>query len=187
MTTRYEITLGASTTAGGKVISADPFLTIDGIPVAHADDQVACPACNTVGVIKPDGPRLSDIFMGKEVALSDDLCICKCTPPPRLLANQAMCYQQIDADWHAGQAGAAADAAAELNAAESNAATPDGMPLVLLDPDTEQPCKHRPYRLELEGSVIEGTTDQNGATRPLTVAERASFIKWHIDSETAPG
>ena len=104
MITRYEITLGARTTAGGEVISADPFLTIDGVPVAHMDDSVSCPACHTVGVIKPDGPRLSDMFMEKEVALSDDLCICKCNPPPRLVANQTMCYQEIDTDWHAGQA-----------------------------------------------------------------------------------
>ena len=187
MIIRYEITLGASTTAGGKVISADPFTTINGVPVAHEDDQVSCPACNTVGIIKPDGPRLSDTFSGKQLALSGDLCICKCTPPPRLIENQTYACQQFDGDWHAGKAGAAGAAAAKLNEAGSGAATEsDGVALVLLDPDTDEPYRHRRYRLQLQDSVIEGTTDRNGATRPLTAQEHASFIQWYVDNDTAP-
>lgn len=187
MIIRYEITLGATTTAGGKVISADPFTTIKGVPVAHEDDQVSCPACNTVGVIKPDGPRLSDTFNGKQSALSGDLCICKCSPPPRLVENQIYACQQFDGDWHAGQASAAGAAAATLNETGSSAATEsDGIALVLLDPDTDEPYRHRRYRLQLQDSVIEGTTDRNGATRPLTAQEHAAFIQWRVDNDTAP-
>ncbi|MEW6371788.1 MAG: PAAR domain-containing protein [Pseudomonadota bacterium] len=184
MIIRYEITLGASTTAGGEVVSANPRYTILGVPVAYADDSVSCPACNTIGVVKPDGPRLSETFNGKQVALSDDLCICKCSPPPRLLANQTFSWQQIDGDWHAEQAGAAAGAAAKLNQAAARAAASDGIPLVLLDPDTEEPYQHRSYRLELKDGVIEGTTDSKGATRPLTAKERALFVRWYVDSGT---
>jgi hypothetical protein len=59
------------------------------------------------------------------------------------------------------------------------------MPILLLDPATDEPFENRRYRLELADKVIEGTTDQNGATTPLTSAERASVITWHVDFEKA--
>jgi uncharacterized Zn-binding protein involved in type VI secretion len=105
--TRYHITVGARTTAGGKVVSADSLRSVNGANVAYADDPVSCPKCNSMGVIKPDGPRLGDTFGGKQVALSDDLCLCKCDPPPRLVANQRFAYQTIDADWPVAAGGTA--------------------------------------------------------------------------------
>jgi uncharacterized Zn-binding protein involved in type VI secretion len=181
MLTRYHITAGASTTAGGKVMSGSASKSINGARIACAGDPVSCPQCHATGVIEPDGPRLSDRFDGRQMALSDDLCRCKCNPPPRLVANQTLFKQIIDADWVAASAGAAALAAAQLNTAASRAATgTDGVPLVLLDPETQEPFRHRPYRLELGAGTITGTTDQNGATRPLTAEERASFVKWHV-------
>jgi hypothetical protein len=47
-----------------------------------------------MGVIQPDGPRLGERCNGKQVALHDDLCLCKCDPPPRLVANQALACQK---------------------------------------------------------------------------------------------
>jgi uncharacterized Zn-binding protein involved in type VI secretion len=186
MTTRYHITVGASTTAGGKVVSATSNRSINGAKVAYAGDQVSCPKCNSTGVIQPDGPRLSDVFNGRQVALSDDLCVCKCTPPPRLVANQTFSKQTITADWHAAKAGEVAESAAKLNKAGSSATTAsDGGPLVLLDPKTEEPYRNRRYKLELKDKGIEGTTDQNGATKPLTAAERAAIVRWHVEDETA--
>lgn len=185
MIRRYTITLGASTTAGGKVISAHHNRAINGVPVAREDDWVQCPKCKSKGVIKPDGPRNEDTFNGKQVALSDDLCICKCVPPPRLVASQNFVCQTINADWHAAKAGAVAETAAGLNTAGSGAATEsDGVPLVLLDSQTEEPHRYRAYKLELKDKVIEGTTDQNGATKPLTAAERAAVVKCYIVGET---
>jgi uncharacterized Zn-binding protein involved in type VI secretion len=93
MSKRYLITLGASTTAGGKVTSANSSRSVNGVRVAVEDDQVHCPQCNSVGVIKPDGPRLSELCNGKQVALHDDLCLCKCNPQPRLIANQTVACQ----------------------------------------------------------------------------------------------
>lgn len=69
---------------------------------------------------------------------------------------------------------------------ESGPATgPDDMPLVLLDPETEKPFRHQRYTIELTDRVIEGTTDEYGATRPLTAAERASVIGWHLGIKKA--
>jgi len=35
-------------------------------------------------------PRNPERLNGKEVALSDDVCICNCSPPPKLIAEQTI-------------------------------------------------------------------------------------------------
>lgn len=96
MLRRYYITLGARTTAGGKVISASHVDTIDGVGVALEGDKIQCGSCHAEGVIALDGPRLSERIDGREVALGDDLCICQCSPPPRLAATQSVAFQLLD-------------------------------------------------------------------------------------------
>jgi len=93
---RYYIRAGATTTAGGTVRASSEFNDIDGLPVAREGDAVDCPACGTQGRIECTEPRLSDTFDGKEYALSDDLCICECSPPPKLVADQDIEYQTLD-------------------------------------------------------------------------------------------
>lgn len=122
MIKRYYITLGAGTTAGGKVISASQLDTIDGIGVALEGDRVQCPGCDSEGVIALDGPRLRERYDGREVALGDDLCLCGCSPPPRLVASQSFACQVLSADWHVQQTEAAAQAAAGRNALAGAAA-----------------------------------------------------------------
>lgn len=186
MITRYHITVGATTTVGGKVISGTSVRTLNGAKVAYAGDQVSCPRCKSTGTIQADGPRISEVLNGRQVALSDALCICKCAPPPRLIANQNVSKQTIDSEWQAAKAGAVAAAAEKLNTAHPSASfSPDGMPLVLLDPQTAEPYSYRAYRLELKDKVIEGTTDQNGATAPLSAEDRAAVVKWHLPGEPA--
>ncbi len=97
MIRRYYITLGARTTAGGTVISASHGDSIDGGAMALEGDKVECPACGSEGVIALDGPRLREMLNGREAALGDDLCLCGCSPPPRLVASQAIACQLLDA------------------------------------------------------------------------------------------
>lgn len=92
---RYHITLGASTTAGGKVISASSRSTIDGVSIALEGDLIACKVCKSTGHILCIGPRIPEIWNGKQVALEDDLCICACTPAPRLKPAQGVRYQTL--------------------------------------------------------------------------------------------
>lgn len=101
MIKRYYITLGAGTSAGGKVISSSHLDSIDGAGLALEGDRVECPACHSEGVIALDGPRLRESLDGREVALGDDLCLCRCSPPPRLVATQSVACQVLSADWHA--------------------------------------------------------------------------------------
>ena len=93
---RYHITLGASTTAGGKVSSASSHGSINGARIALEGDTVTCPACKTTGKIACIAPRIPESWNGKQVALEDDLCICGCAPPPKLKPNQSLKCQVID-------------------------------------------------------------------------------------------
>jgi uncharacterized Zn-binding protein involved in type VI secretion len=108
MLKRYLITLGAQTTAGGKVSSARSLRSVNSANVALEGDKVWCPKCNSEGTILPDGPRLTETYNGKRYALNDDLCICKCNPPPRLVANQDFVSQSLDVDWQVAETVAAA-------------------------------------------------------------------------------
>jgi uncharacterized Zn-binding protein involved in type VI secretion len=92
---RYHIRDGAKTAAGGTVRASIAWYKIDGIPVALEGDPVDCPACGTTGKIQCVMPRLPDDLNGKQIALSDDLCICQCSPAPRLIAEQTVKCQFI--------------------------------------------------------------------------------------------
>lgn len=185
MVDRYFITLGAPTTAGGKVTSGSRFETIDGAPVAVEGDTCWCPACLSEGVIRAHGPRLPDAIDGIEVALQDDLCICKCSPPPRLIASQTLMCQSVDSDWYAGQEARAATTAAQANAAALAPPEREDLPLVLVEPDMYEAILELPYRLELEGTLVEGMLDHKGWTDPLSDAERSAVVIVQADTTAA--
>lgn len=87
---RHTITLGATTTAGGKVISASANGRINGVPIALENDLITCPACRSQGKILCVGPRIPELCNDKQVALENDLCICGCVPSPKLIPNQLL-------------------------------------------------------------------------------------------------
>ena len=185
MIDRYFITLGAPTTAGGKVTSGSRFRTIDGVPVAVAGDTCWCPACLSEGVVTPDGPRLDETIDGRLAALQDDLCVCKCDPPPRLVAAQTLVCQSIDGDWYAGLAAAATEAVALANAAPIDPPAHASLPLALLDIDSQEPLANRPYRLALPTRMVEGVLDEHGQTEPLSPDERDAVLSGRADTRIA--
>jgi len=86
---RYDIRSGDHTTAGGVVFTPHRGDTLDGKELAYEGDVVKCFACGTNGRIVCIGERPHETGVsGKHSALSDDLCVCKCDPPPRLVASQ---------------------------------------------------------------------------------------------------
>jgi uncharacterized Zn-binding protein involved in type VI secretion len=96
MTRRYDIVKGDLTTAGGIVEHGDGTDMLGDREQAYEDDPVSCPACNSMGRIVCVGPRQSMTRPGgREVALSDDLCVCRCNPSPRLLASQNTSYMDV--------------------------------------------------------------------------------------------
>jgi len=98
MLKRYLILLGAQTTAGGTVKTAISFLSHQGLPYALEGDLVDCPACGQEGKIACVAPRLDARCDGRQYALEHDLCLCGCSPPPRLVANQQHNCQVVDAN-----------------------------------------------------------------------------------------
>lgn len=164
---RYHITLGARTTAGGSVVTASSLSSINGARMALEGDKVSCPACHSEGVIVCAGPRLPDRCNGKQYALQDDLCVCKCVPAPRLVATQALRCQHVQAEPDGVVAGKVAE--------------DDRLPLRLVEDATKLPYRNRPYRLDLLGGrTMAGTTDEDGLTQPLTASERAAVVAWHV-------
>lgn len=93
---RYNLVNGAETTAGGTVYTGYIGGTINGLGMVREGDLIVCPACSSQGVVICAGPRLGDIWDGAEAALEGDVCRCKCDPPPKLIANQFMEFQDID-------------------------------------------------------------------------------------------
>ncbi|WP_321886411.1 PAAR domain-containing protein [Paraburkholderia bannensis] len=93
---RFDIVKGDATTVGGVVQGGDGSDLIDSREQAYELDPVWCPVCKTTGKIQCDGPRVMTTGPdGRESALSDDLCICNCSPPPRLLASQQTSFIEI--------------------------------------------------------------------------------------------
>ncbi|AXF23239.1 PAAR domain-containing protein [Burkholderia pyrrocinia] len=77
------------TTANGVVLDGLDDMDLDGRKVSYLGARLQCPACNSIGRIEADAPRPLDSDLGgKQHALENDLCRCKCNPPPRLRASQ---------------------------------------------------------------------------------------------------
>jgi hypothetical protein len=125
-------------------------------------------------------PRLVDRYGDKEHALSDDLCICGCNPPPKLIASQNFRYQSllcIDEDPPGEAATRRTDNSAKAATSHAESVKQfDLRSLRFMIRGTGRPHANQPYRLDLaDGKVVQGTTDSNGATRPLTPDERAAL------------
>jgi uncharacterized Zn-binding protein involved in type VI secretion len=93
---RHHITLGARTTADGVVTSASSTVSVDGARIALEGDEVSCHACGGTGTIRCTGPRTPERHDGRLVALENDLCICNCATPPKLVPSQGVRYQTVD-------------------------------------------------------------------------------------------
>jgi hypothetical protein len=93
MPRRYDILQGDATTAGGIVEGGNAIDKVGNRQQAYENDPVWCRACKTMGKIVCIGPRLSMTGPdGRQAALSDDLCVCRCRPSPRLIPSQQSSY-----------------------------------------------------------------------------------------------
>lgn len=170
---RHTITVGATTTAGGKVVSASSSGSIGGMTIALEGDPVFCPACKSQGKILCVEPRLPESWNGKKVALEKDLCICGCREHPKLIPNQSLRFQSID----------------DLDDASEESALPASMAepmfddkFVLIDGDTGDVLRNTEYALKrAAGNVEFGRTDEHGHTHPRP----ASSLPEEYPSESA--
>ena len=169
---RYTITLGAATTSGGKVISASSDGKIDGFPIALEGDLVTCPECKTAGKILCVGPRIPETWGGKNVALENDLCICRCASAPRLLPNQTMRCQVIK---DTGRALSDPGAGAGQRAVSAHSFTDR---FVLVDDHDGTPLPCREYAVVRASGKLEfGTSDACGQTHLLSSTSQAECVE----------
>ena len=172
---RYTITLGAPSTSGGKVISASSDGKIDGLPIALEGDLVTCPVCKTAGKILCVGPRIPETWGGKNVALENDLCICRCASAPRLLPNQTMRCQVIK---DTGRALSNPGAGLGVGAA-SNMTFTDRFALV--DEHDGSPLSCREYAVVRASGKLEfGTSDAFGQTHLLSTTSHAECVEIYV-------
>ncbi|WP_229634142.1 PAAR domain-containing protein [Duganella qianjiadongensis] len=172
---RYTITLGASTTVGGKVISASGHGSINGFKIALEEDVIFCPACKSQGKIVCTGPRITETWNGANVALENDLCLCGCPSPPKLVPNQSVRYQIIEES----------ETDKPQTAVTSTAGGPQADEVgmfddryILIDEETGEPLINAEYALMRQSGVIEfGTTDLQGHTHLLAAMAEAELIQ----------
>ncbi|MGJ7582318.1 PAAR domain-containing protein [Variovorax sp. RHLX14] len=181
---RFYIHVGDTTTSAGKVLTGLSTSTWHGMPNAFDGDAVECPKCGSVGQIRTVGSRISSVGShGRQRALSGDLCLCKCSPPPRLVASQ-------ETAWTEGEAGDVVMAASAGTAAATVGALagvafvggwraglqsagdadpiddtpPADQRFLVRDESTGQPVANRLYRLSYLGGLVQGRTDAQDHT-----------------------
>jgi uncharacterized Zn-binding protein involved in type VI secretion len=157
---RYNIVHGDKTTAGGTAIaSSNSCLNMDKALVMLGD-YADCPKCNSKGRIVGDGPRRPTKIMGRQPALSDDLCMCRCEDKPRLVHSLSDMWETVDSDdagKGSGQSSGAKDCATS-GAAESAV----GRRFQFVHSETQEPLANRKYIATVDGQTREGVTDGNG-------------------------
>lgn len=169
---RYTITLGAPTSSGGKVISASSDGKIDGSPIALEGDLVTCPVCKTAGKILCVGPRIPETWGGKNVALENDLCICRCASAPRLLPSQTMRCQVIK------DTGRALSNPAAMPAVRPEASEAYADRFVLVDDHDGRPLPSREYAVVRASGKLEfGTSDEAGQTHMLSATAQSECVE----------
>jgi uncharacterized Zn-binding protein involved in type VI secretion len=155
---RYLLRQGDKSPAGGVVLEGAGNCTHHGIPVAFIGAQVWCEGCKSNGYTKSVGPHHPSTMLGKQQALEDDICICKCSPPPVFHASQASACHSWEDEWE--EMGYGASLAALLDRQR----TPYDEQFRLADSNGRALSKVR-YRV-LAGScvVASGTTDADVRT-----------------------
>lgn len=155
---RSYLKVGDKSSAGGVVIEGIPGATHDGVELTFLGAKVQCPACKSTGVIAARGPRWPGSMMGKDRALENDICACKCSPPPTMIASQSVLFESFEGDALANM-GFAANG--ELIQRVGNSYDQH---FRIINSDGE-PVEGLPYLLKsTDGTTLKGITSANGAT-----------------------
>lgn len=93
---RMFILVGDATTHDGCVIEGESSSTHHGKAMSYHGARVYCRTCQSEGRIVGVPPYRPMTLMGKQVALENDLCVCKCDPPPRLLPSQNTAWMSFE-------------------------------------------------------------------------------------------
>ncbi|AEK63261.1 PAAR domain-containing protein [Collimonas fungivorans] len=186
MTMRKIVVVGDKTTTSGVILpNANSTFSVGdvGHKVALIGGQATCLACKGVGTIaKAGGPRRMN-FMG-EVALENDIVICGCPVPPKLISNlhQTMTYDD-QAESQGVVPPPTATSAASMPMADDQLVAQtkryDEQIKFLLGSGTA--LAGAAYTLTLDdGSTVSGTTDADGRTERITTTEPRTITQANL-------
>jgi hypothetical protein len=109
------------------------------------------------------GPRIPETWGGKNVALENDLCVCRCATPPRLMPKQTMRCQVIK---DTGRALSEPERAVGVRTQSSQVYTDR---FVLVDDHDGTPLPGREYAVVRASGKLEfGTSGADGQTHQLS-------------------
>lgn len=167
---------GDKTTANGDVLEGEPSFKHHGIPVAFHGAKVYCPACNSTGVLMTVPPHHPFKVNGKQVALEGDLCVCKCSPPPRLLASQSSARMSFDGS----SALASTQSRVRTSGGDADAVRYSDH-FQLVDEETGKPLAGVEYAIRRETGEIEyGVSAENGLTHLLSSTTATETVEIYI-------
>lgn len=146
-----------------------------GVPLSYEGARIHCPACNSEGYAQKVPPFWPMSMMGKAAILDGDLCICKCNPPPTLIASQTDRSMSFES-----QPASVGDAAYR-SAASSNAIRHD-QHFRIINSDGN-PVSGLPFRIEVSGGeTVTGTTSADGLTKLVSSnSAKKVQLRFHID------
>jgi uncharacterized Zn-binding protein involved in type VI secretion len=85
---RKAVLVGDPPSSGGQVLPGNlTQVTVKGTPFAAIGGQVECATCQTVGLIAKAGGPYRPYMHGHEMALENDIVLCKCAAPSKLIAR----------------------------------------------------------------------------------------------------
>lgn len=153
------ITVGATTTHGGTVITGSPHTTHNGVQVSRKGDKVICRKCKKVTTILTSDPTF--IVDGAPIARGGDVTSCGA----KLIAiQQSFCesdFEVFGVEQPTPLQFPKSDPDA-LFAAINDKVYKDGFQL--LDQHSQLPLAYINYRLDYDGKSVEGKTDAEGFT-----------------------
>nr|WP_134197511.1 hypothetical protein [Paraburkholderia rhizosphaerae] len=140
--------------------------------------KVYCHTCRTAGIIAAKGPRLHDFILAREQALEGDICLCKCDPPPIMIASQRRSYQEFttselttfQATTDDAGAGPAEHAKDDLEHY-----------FEIVDARTETPIEGMVYKLSSNGQpIVYDETLSDGRTQAVTLKDHPylTLVAW---------
>ncbi|MBN3762361.1 PAAR domain-containing protein [Burkholderia sp. Ac-20365] len=154
---RAILLLGDKSTNGGVVIEGIDRCTHYGTPITFIGARVWCSGCQSEGVIGWKGPHRTATMMGKQEALDGDICICRCTPPPVMLASQNSAWHSFEPEEWATMNGG--DSRSSMTS-EYRRSYDERVRILGAD---DRPLASTPYHIRTaSGGVYKGLTDASG-------------------------
>jgi uncharacterized Zn-binding protein involved in type VI secretion len=172
---RYYAREGDRTTVGGTVAEGLANFSIGGRCASFDGAAVWCPACKSAGRICASGPRRPFMLSnGRQIALDNDLCLCKCSPPPRLIASQSQAGMSV-----AGDATARTAQPAGGTAVAGFAAFFDEQ-FAICD-ERGEPIPNALYSIQWESGAREhGQANASGHTSRLSATRQAASVHIYV-------